>query len=196
MAVTVQQSPAPESDMAPDMSPDTWRALIAAIQSGLPLVARPYAEIAQRIGLSEETVIQAVQAMLAQGTIKRLGVVVHHRALGYRANAMVVWDIPDERLAQLGPCMGSFPFVTLCYRRPRHLPAWPYNLFTMIHGRDRDEVLARVDELVSSCGLQDVPHEALFSRRCFKQRGARYLPAAEQGSESDATVPAHAKEPR
>jgi DNA-binding Lrp family transcriptional regulator len=160
---------------APNLTPEAWRDLVAEIQSGLPLVARPYALIGQRIGLTEQEVIVAVSELLEQGTIKRMGVVVRHRALGYRANAMVVWDIPDERLPQLGPCLGRFPFVTLCYRRPRHLPEWPYNLFTMIHGRDRDEVLLRIEELVASCGLQEIRHEALFSRRCFKQCGARYL---------------------
>jgi len=70
--------------------------------------------------------------------------------------------------------MGRFEFVTLCYRRPRRLPDWPYNLFTMIHGRDRDEVLANIDRLVRECGLEDIPRDVLFSRRRFKQRGAIY----------------------
>jgi DNA-binding Lrp family transcriptional regulator len=158
----------------PDLSDPGQQALIAAIQGGLPLVPRPYAAIAERLGLSEREVMRRVQALLDHGVIKRLGVVVRHRELGYDANAMVVWDIPDERVRDLGGCLGRFPFVTLCYRRPRRLPAWPYNLFTMIHGRDRDQVLARLDELVTRCGLQDVPHRALFSRRRFKQRGACY----------------------
>jgi len=154
---------------------DKRRQLVAAIQGGLPLVPRPYAAIGERIGLSEGEVIAGIRDLQDQGLIKRLGDVVRHRALGYRANAMVVWDVPDERLQTLGPCMGQFPFVTLCYHRPRRLPDWPYNLFTMIHGRDRNEVMLRIDELVGSCHLEDIPHQPLFSRRCFKQRGARYL---------------------
>lgn len=159
----------------PIRKPHLRQALIAEIQGGLPLVPRPYAVIGERIGLSEDAVIQEMQRLGAEGLIKRLGVVVRHRALGYRSNAMVVWDIPDSRLDELGPCMGRFPFVTLCYHRPRHLPVWPYNLFTMIHGRDREQVYSRLDELAASCGLEDVPREVLFSRRCFKQRGARYV---------------------
>ena len=155
---------------------DIRQELIAAIQSGLPLVSEPYAAIAEQLGVSEAEVIDGIRRLVDDGLIKRMGVVVKHRALGYHANAMVVWDIPDRRLDELGPCMGRFPFVTLCYHRPRHLPVWPYNLFTMIHGRDRDAVLSHIDDLVVSCGLQDIPHQALFSRRCFKQRGARYLP--------------------
>ena len=162
---------------------EAQRALIAAIQGGLPLVPRPYAAIGEQIGLSEGEVIQGIRRLFEQGLLKRMGVVVRHRALGYRANAMVVWDIPDRRLDELGPCMGRFSFVTLCYHRPRHLPVWRYNLFTMIHGRSREEVLARVQELVASCGLEQVPHEVLFSRRCFKQRGARYLPEGEAACE-------------
>lgn len=161
----------------PDNLTAADRRLVTAIQHGLPLVSRPYAELGRQCGLSEEEVIHRLAALLADGTIKRLGVVVRHRELGYRANAMVVWDIPDERVSELGHCIGRFDFVTLCYRRPRRLPAWPYNLFCMIHGQDRDAVLKRVHQIEQHCNLADVPHEALFSRRRFKQRGAIYAPA-------------------
>lgn len=160
------------------------QALITAIQAGLPLVSNPYAAIGAQVGLSEREVICRLQMLLDQGVIKRLGVVVRHRELGYDANAMVVWDIPDQRVQQLGACLGRFSFVTLCYRRPRRLPAWPYNLFTMIHGRDRGEVLARMEELVDRCVLHDIPHQALFSRQRFKQRGAHYSHDADR----DATI--------
>jgi DNA-binding Lrp family transcriptional regulator len=158
----------------PGLSDPRQRALVEAIQVGLPLVPRPYALIGEQIGMNETEVIRRIRDLLQQGVIKRLGVVVRHRQLGYDANAMVVWDVPDVRVSELGRCIGEFPFVTLCYRRPRRLPEWPYNLFTMIHGRDRTEVLLRVDELVQCCSLQSIPHQALFSPQCFKQRGARY----------------------
>ncbi|WP_232023989.1 AsnC family transcriptional regulator [Sulfurivermis fontis] len=163
--------------MHPDNLTDVDRRLIAAIQHGLPLVSHPYAELGRQCGLNEGEVINRLAALLADGTIKRLGVVVRHRELGYRANAMVVWDIDDARVSELGHCIGRFDFVTLCYRRPRRLPAWPYNLFCMIHGQDRDAVLERVRQIEQHCGLADVPHEVLFSRRRFKQRGAIYAPA-------------------
>lgn len=148
--------------------------LIGAVQQGLPLVARPYAEIGRRCSMDEQDVIDGLKMLIATGVIKRFGVIVRHHELGYNANAMVVWDIPDAEVAEVGRRLGAFDFVTLCYRRPRRLPAWPYNLFSMIHGRDRDEVLAQMDSLAEQCGLADVPHEALFSTRRFKQRGARY----------------------
>lgn len=158
----------------PALSDPQQQALVAALAAGLPLESRPYARIGERIGLSEAEVLRRVRVLQEQGVIKRLGVVVRHHELGYAANAMVVWNIPDDEAARLGSCLGQFAFVTLCYRRPRRLPDWPYNLFTMIHGRDRESVLERIDELVRSCDLEDIPHQVLFSQRRFKQRGARY----------------------
>ena len=149
--------------------------LIGAIQNGLPLVPRPFAEIGADIGLTGNEVIAGLSSLLEQGVIKRMGVVVRHFELGYRANAMVVWDIPDNQVGELGQRIGSFDFVTLCYRRPRLLPAWRYNLFTMIHGRYREEVLGLVAQLKEQCGLENVEHEVLFSCRRFKQCGAQYF---------------------
>ncbi|MDH5485405.1 MAG: AsnC family protein [Gammaproteobacteria bacterium] len=151
------------------------RKLIAALQHGLPLVSHPYAAIAEQIGSSETEVIEYIQAMKDRGDIKRLGVVVRHRKLGYTANAMVVWDIPDERVDEMGHCFGRFDFVTLSYRRPRHLPDWPYNLFCMIHGRDRDDVMKNLQLMIANCCEADIKYSVLFSNRCFKQRGAIYI---------------------
>jgi DNA-binding Lrp family transcriptional regulator len=125
------------------------------------------------VGLSEDQVLARLQAWMAGGAIKRLGLVVRHRALGFRANGMVVWDIPDDRVAEVGRAMAEFPWVTLSYRRPRRA-GWPYNLFTMIHGRDGDRVRDQAGELAQACAVGERPREILFSRRCFKQRGARY----------------------
>jgi len=159
-------------DLHPSL--DLEDALIAAIGEGLPLVKRPYAEIARRLGCSEAEVIDGIRAIIADGRLKRFGVIVRHRQLGYRANGMVVWDLPDDRIAELGRCIGRYSFVTLCYQRPRRLPEWRYNLFSMIHGKDRDAVIEQVEFIVAQCGLQGVEYEILFSRRCFKQRGANY----------------------
>lgn len=175
----------PESKMQPD---DTDRQLIAAIQGGLPLVSRPYAAVGRQVGLGEEEVIARLRRLLEGGVIKRLGVVVRHHELGYRANAMVVWDVPDHRVDELGRCLGRFDFVTLCYQRPRRRPQWPYNLFCMIHGRDRGAVLEKVEYLVETCDLQGVDHEVLFSRRRFKQRGAIYHRDSGAGSSKAAAM--------
>jgi DNA-binding Lrp family transcriptional regulator len=150
------------------------RELIKIVQKGLPVVSRPYAEIAERLATTEHDVIQRLQKLINNGSIKRYGVVVRHRELGYKANGMVVWDLPDDMVSELGSCIGRFSCVTLSYRRPRRLPDWPYNLFTMVHGRNREEVNQKVEEIVRCCGLQDIDHSILFSTRRFKQRGASY----------------------
>ena len=150
------------------------RALIKIVQNGLPIVSRPYAEIARQLATTEQAVIQRLQQLIDSGVIKRYGVVVRHRELGYKANGMVVWNVPDDRVSQLGRCIGKFSCVTLSYRRPRRLPDWPYNLFTMVHGRNREEVKQKVAEIVETCGLQTIEHTILFSTRRFKQRGASY----------------------
>lgn len=149
-------------------------ALVAAVQSGFPLVSRPFAEIGARAGMSEDGVIARLRAWVESGVARRIGIVVRHHELGYRANAMVVWDVPDGGVDQAGRCVARQPFVTLCYRRPRRLPDWRHNLFCMIHGRDRDTVLRHVEILRQLCALGERPHEVLFSRQRFKQTGARY----------------------
>lgn len=152
------------------------RALIKAVQRGLPISSRPYAEIAEQLGTSEQEVISRLQLLMDKGAIKRYGVVVRHKELGYTANGMVVWDIPDDKVDEIGACIGKYSSVTLSYRRPRRLPEWPYNLFTMIHGNNREEVEKKVEEIAASCGLQAINHTILFSTRRFKQRGASYSP--------------------
>jgi DNA-binding Lrp family transcriptional regulator len=155
------------------------RRLLAALADGLPLEPCPYARLAASLGIDEGEVIERLTALQADGVIRRLGLVLRHHELGYRANAMVVWDLPDADVDGVGARMAAFPGVTLCYRRPRRPPAWPYNLFCMIHGRESEAVLEKIAELRREVGLEDVPHEVLFSRRRFKQRGARYRPQAE-----------------
>jgi len=175
---------APRAPVAVD---DTDRRLLAAVQPGLPLSPRPFAELGARLGLDEQEVIARLARLKAAGVIKRFGVVVRHHEVGYGANAMVVWDVPDEQVRELGRCLAGFDFITLCYRRPRHLPQWRFNLYCMIHGKTREDVLSNLEWMVNRCGLQSLPHEVLFSRRRFKQRGAMYFDV--QGStNADAAV--------
>lgn len=158
------------------------RRLIAAIQDGLPLAPRPYAAIGDGLRMSEAEVIAGLRRLIESGVIKRFGVIVRHRELGYRANAMVVWDVPDGRVGDAGRTLAALPFVTLCYRRPRRLPVWPYNLFCMIHGRDRDAVEELVEQASAAAALAGLPRAVLFSRRRFKQRGAHYAPAPQEAA--------------
>ncbi len=151
-------------------------ALFHALQEGLPLLARPYAALGERAGYTEDEVIARLEAWRTSGLIKRLGVIVRHRRLGYLANAMVVWDVPDTEVRRVAAELCQRSFVTLCYRRPRRGPDWPYNLFCMIHGQDRNRVESQVRQLIDDCGMASWPTATLFSSRCFKQRGARYIP--------------------
>ena len=153
---------------------DGERRLVSVLQEGLPLFARPFALIAERVGVSENDVLTRIGSWIEEGAIKRFGVVVRHHELGYTANAMLVHDVPDERVGELGRSLAEEPAVTLCYRRPRQAPQWPYNLFCMIHGRERAEVEGVIADLRHRHGLDDCAHDVLFSLTRFKQKGARY----------------------
>ena len=157
--------------------PAVERQLIGALQGGLALEARPFATLAARVGLTEDAVISCIARWVDEGLIRRFGVVVRHHELGLEANAMCVWDVPDAEVSALGRRLAQEAAVTLCYRRSRVLPDWPYNLFCMIHGSAREEVLAARDDLAVRLGLDRHPHAVLFSCRRFKQTGARYLGA-------------------
>jgi DNA-binding Lrp family transcriptional regulator len=164
------------------------RELIRAIENGLPLSRRPYAELASQLQTSEQHIIDRLQCLIDNGCIKRFGVVVRHRELGYTANGMVVWDVPDDKVGEYGRCIGRYACVTLSYRRPRKLPDWPYNLFTMVHGHDRDEVEQQVQQIADECGLHDVERCILFSTRRFKQRGANYSTRKDIGQQHKAEL--------
>jgi DNA-binding Lrp family transcriptional regulator len=157
--------------------PEVERQLIAALQGGLVLESRPFARLAATVGLDETAVIACIEGWLTDGLIRRFGVVVRHHELGLEANAMCVWDVPDEQVSALGRQLAREAAVTLCYRRRRVQPGWPYNLFCMIHGSARAEVLAAREELAVRLGLDRHPHAVLFSCKRFKQTGARYLGA-------------------
>lgn len=151
----------------------TDRQLIKATQAGLPRVARPYHAIGAQLGISGEEVMQRLQAMLDNGIVRRIGVVPNHYALGYQANGMSVWDVPDERIAELGQKIGALDFVSHAYHRPRHPPDWPYNLFAMVHGKDRAEVDGKVRKIADLLGEFDRGHTILFSTKILKKTGLR-----------------------
>lgn len=149
------------------------RRLVAATEAGLPLVPYPYAEIAAELGVDEATVIATLEAMLQRGAIRRIGAVPNHYALGYRANGMAVFDVDDEWIGELGPAVGAFDFVSHCYRRPRHPPLWPYNLFAMVHAKTRPAVEGKVRQIRSRLGPACRGSTILYSRRILKKTGLR-----------------------
>jgi DNA-binding Lrp family transcriptional regulator len=155
------------------------RRLVAALEDGLSLESRPYAALGARAGLDEEAVIGRLARWQAEGLVRRFGVVVRHYELGWRANAMAVWDVPDAGAGRFGRSLAATEGVTLAYRRARRRPVWRYNLYCMIHGMERRQVVARIAALNRDLGLDAFPHAVLFSRTRFKQTGARYSPAQE-----------------
>lgn len=149
------------------------RRLILATQAGLPLVPCPYDALAERLGIASQEVKARLAAMLASGVIRRIGAVPNHYALGYRFNAMTVWDVADDVVDTLGEQVGALACVSHCYRRPRHLPDWPYNLFAMVHGRSRAEAEAGIAAIAAVLGTDCRAHEALYSSRILKKTGLR-----------------------
>lgn len=149
------------------------RALIVATQGGLPLVARPYEAVGAQIGISGDEAMRRLQSMLASGIIRRIGAVPNHYAIGWTANGMTVWDVADERIDELGVRVGALDFVTHCYRRPRVLPDWPYNLFAMVHGSSRDEVGDKAKQIAELLGSDCRASDILYSTRILKKAGLR-----------------------
>jgi DNA-binding Lrp family transcriptional regulator len=160
----------------PDVSPTNLSAqeaaMAACLATGLALVPFPFAELAVRAGTTEGAAIRCIGNWVQTGVISRLGVIVRHHELGYTSNAMVAFDIADELAAQAGRRIAAQSGVSLCARRTRSRPEWPYNVYCMLHGRDDESVIARIESLREQCGLGDWPFAVLFSTRRFKQQAA------------------------
>ena len=156
-------------------------AIVAALQAGIPLKPEPFADVGARVRMKDDFVLEQLARWREQGVIKRFGVVVRHHELGYRENAMAVWDVPDDAASAIGKIAAQQSGVTLCYLRARQLPDWPYNFYCMVHGTRRDIVEAQVAALARNSGLADFPSQILFNGRRFKQYGARYITRENHG---------------
>lgn len=151
------------------------RSIVQATQEGLPLQKAPYTEVASICGCDTDTVLQCMRRMLDRGVIRRIGAIPNHYRLGLHGNGMSVWDVNDDKLQELGARVGRLDFVSHCYERPRHPPLWPYNLFAMVHGHDRDEVSDKLDDIQSLLGSDCRHHDVLFSTRILKKTGLRLV---------------------
>ena len=152
-----------------DVTP--YKGMIRLLQEDLPLTPRPYREIGDRLGLTEEEVIGVVERMQKEGVIRRIGAVLYHQKAGIRANGMGVWKVPPEEAERAGKIMASFPQVTHCYQRPVS-PEWDYNLYTMIHGKDKEECYRIAGDIAQKCGIKE--NRLLFSVREFKKTSMKY----------------------
>ncbi len=150
--------------------------ILHELSQGLPLVDEPYRELAEKYGLREEDIFQVLEKNKDQGVLKRFGPIAKHRSFGYDQNAMVVFQLPAERIEEVALEIKKFPFITLCYQRRTH-KNWPYNLYCMIHGTDRSQVLNQIAEMKEKLQLNAIPSEVLFSQEVFKQTGANYWAA-------------------
>lgn len=162
------------SDDPLDLDADD-RALIKATQAGLPLTHRPFAAIGERLGISEREVMDRLERMQVAGAIRRIAAVPNHYALGYGANGMSVWDVEDEAIEHLGRKVGALSFVSHCYRRPRRLPDWRFNLFAMVHGKSKGDVETEVEEIAALLGEAAHGHDILYSTEILKKTGLRLV---------------------
>lgn len=154
---------------------DIDRRLIKATEAGLPLCERPYHALAEDLGLEPGAVMARLEAMLEAGAIRRIAAVPNHYRLGYTANGMSVWDVPDDVISKAGVKVGNLDFVSHSYHRPRHLPQWPFNLFAMVHGHDKAEIEDKVATIAALLGQWDREHRVLYSTRILKKTGFRLV---------------------
>jgi len=158
------------------------RQIIRILQNGMPLVSRPFQTIAEKLKMTEDELIDKIRNFIDNGQIRRFGATVRHFDLGFVANAMVVWDVPEEKVSETGRIMAGFKEVTHCYRRPRR-PGWPYNLFTVVHGQSReycDEIAKRLSQ---ATGITN--YSLIFSAVELKKSSMRYFELGKKAKSGD-----------
>lgn len=161
----------PESDSM--VLDEIDRRIIVATQAGLPITSKPYHAIGESLGISGDEVQDRMQAMLTQGKIRRIAAVPNHYTLGYTANGMTVWNIPDKHVKTCGEKLGNLPNVSHCYRRPRHPPLWDYNLFAMLHGKSKADVVKQMNDVAEMLAPHVIAFDVLFSSAILKKTGLR-----------------------
>lgn len=149
---------------------ETQKKILLLTQEGIPIISSPFHDIAEQLDITEEEVVQQITLMQKHGIIRRFGVSIGHRDIGITANAMCVWNVPNEKVEDVGKLMASIDDVTHCYARPRH-PGWPYNLFTMVHSYSREDCLDIAKEISEVTGIDD--YKVMFSEKEFKKTGIR-----------------------
>lgn len=144
--------------------------ILLLTQEGIPITSSPYNEISRKLGITEEEVVKQITLMKEKGIIRRFGASIGHREIGITANAMCVWNVPDQKVEDVGKIMASIDDVTHCYARPRR-PGWPYNIFTMVHSYSRDECIDIIKKISNIVDIHD--YRIFFSEKEFKKTGIR-----------------------
>ncbi|HBT79729.1 MAG TPA: Lrp/AsnC family transcriptional regulator [Selenomonas sp.] len=148
------------------------KAVVRALQGDFPLVADPYAQLAESVGLTKEDFLATVKSMQDEKKIRKMGAVLAHRNVGFKANVLVAWAVPQERLEEVARVMVDSPSVSHCYDR-NTAPDWPYNFYTMVHGHSREECEQIVQQLADAAGVQD--RQMLFTKKEWKKQSMRYF---------------------
>jgi siroheme decarboxylase len=146
--------------------------LIIELQGNLPDSVHPYRDIAKKIGVSEQWVLEKINIWLREGYIRRIGAILYHRRAGFKANVMTVWKVPKPKVNQVGKIMASFPEVSHCYERVTY-PNWQYNLYAMIHGKTKRDCERIVTQIARKTGITD--YQLLYSIREFKKQSMQYF---------------------
>jgi DNA-binding Lrp family transcriptional regulator len=146
--------------------------VIQLVQGDLPLHPRPFALLAEQLGIPEHELIARIQSLKEKGVIRRFGATLRHQEAGFSSNAMVAWNVPEERVKEVGKTLAAFREVTHCYQRSGS-ERWPYNLYTMIHGDDREECHGIARRMSEEVGVE--AYVLLFSEKEFKKTSMQYF---------------------
>ena len=157
--------------MSPDLT-DFEEQVILALQRDLDVTPRPFLPLAEGLGVSEEEILETIQGLIAKGYIRRFGATLRHQLSGYEANALVTWVVPAAEVKRVGELLARHRAVTHCYHR-EPAPGWPYNLYTMLHGKDSGQIEKMAAHMASEIGIQD--YEILFSEQELKKTTMRYF---------------------
>jgi DNA-binding Lrp family transcriptional regulator len=140
--------------------------VIRATQGDMPVISEPYVPAAQQLGMDVETLLEHLRGMQERGLLRRVAAILYHRRAGFSANGMGVWRVPAERVEELGPRMAAFRGISHCYQRPTYKD-WPYSVFTMAHGRSKEECDAILDAIAEQTGIEE--RATLYSSTEFKK---------------------------
>ena len=158
------------------MLTDLEKKIIAALQEDMAITARPYLEISEKLGITEEKLLEQLQNLCERGIIRRFGATLRHQKTGFTANAMGAWLVDEERVEEVGNRLASFKQVSHCYRR-NPTKGWPYNLYTMIHANDEESCRQTARDMSREAGVEN--YSLLFSRKALKKTSMEYFPSDE-----------------
>jgi siroheme decarboxylase len=164
LAKAVEVAPPAETERQPYDEFDI--AVIKATQGDMPVTEEPYAQAAQQLNISQSELLAHLEQMQQRRLLRRVAAILYHRRAGFSANGMGVWKVPDERIMELGPRMAAFRGISHCYQRPTYQD-WPYSIFTMAHGRSKEECDAILDSIATQTGVTE--RATLYSSTEFKK---------------------------